>query len=54
MPIDFHFTVIVTAETREQAEQVLRERIEHDEDYGFDYSIGSTYAAAGIQIELED
>jgi len=36
----FEFKVSVTAETREQAEQVMAERINHDEDYGFDYQIG--------------
>lgn len=36
---DFHFVVVVTCETMEQAEQVMMERILHDEDYGFDYEI---------------
>lgn len=38
-PPVFHFLVTVTAETREEAEQVMAERINPDEDYGFDYTI---------------
>ena len=34
------FTVTVTDCTAEQAEQVMAERINHDEDYGFRYQIG--------------
>ena len=34
------FTVTVSGCTAEQAEQVMAERLEHDEDYGFDYRIG--------------
>lgn len=37
---DHQFLVSVTAETREQAVQVMGERINHDEDYGFFYRIG--------------
>ena len=33
------FIVIVTGCTKEQAKQVLAERLDHDEDYGFDYSV---------------
>lgn len=33
------FTVEVTGCSREQAEQVMIERIQHDEDYGFAYTI---------------
>lgn len=36
---DFTYTVTVTAETIEQAEQVMAERLSHDEDYGFTYFI---------------
>jgi len=35
----FHFAVEVKAETLEQAIQVMSERIEHDEDYGFPYKV---------------
>ncbi|MBG6106594.1 hypothetical protein [Frigoribacterium sp. CG_9.8] len=45
------FTSIVTirCESLEQAEVVLAERLAHDEDYGFDYSVtenGATEATA--------
>lgn len=36
---DFKFTVTVTCNTKEQAEQVMAERIGPDEDYGFPYTI---------------
>jgi hypothetical protein len=35
----FRFLVIIEAETREEAEQVMAERIGYDEDYGFPYKI---------------
>ncbi len=38
-PPVFHFLVTVTAETRELAEQVMNERVNHDENLGFDYTI---------------
>lgn len=34
------FLVTVTAASREEAVQVMAERLNHDEDYGFDYSVG--------------
>lgn len=34
------FEVTVTGCSREQAEQVMAERLSHDENYGFDYEIG--------------
>lgn len=34
------FTVTVSGCTEEQAEKVIAERLNHDEDYGFDYTIG--------------
>jgi hypothetical protein len=34
------FLVTVTADTEEQAAQVMAERINVDEDYGFEYTIG--------------
>lgn len=37
---NYEFKVVVTAGSREEAEQVMAERINHDEDYGFDYMIG--------------
>lgn len=36
---DFHYAVTVTAETKEQADMVMTERLNHEESYGFDYSI---------------
>lgn len=39
---EFHFIVTVMAHNLEQAEQVIAERIDHDESYGFDYRIWST------------
>ena len=36
----FTFEVEVDAETREEAERVMSERLGHDEDYGFDYTLG--------------
>lgn len=36
---NFDFTVTVHAATMEQAQQVMRERIDHTEDYGFLYLI---------------
>lgn len=35
----FHYTVTIEAATQEQAVQVMCERIEPDENYGFDYTI---------------
>lgn len=36
---DFTYLVTVTAQTQEQADTVMQERILFDEDYGFDYRI---------------
>lgn len=36
---EFVYTVVVSADNKEQAEQVMRERLDHDEDYGFDYTL---------------
>ena len=36
---EYKFIVTVDAETKEQADRVMQERIGFDEDYGFDYSI---------------
>lgn len=38
-PIAHTFHVHITGCTRGQAERVLRERLGHDEDYGFDYQL---------------
>ena len=35
----WRYVVTVTTATREQADQVMAERIGYDEDYGFAYSI---------------
>lgn len=40
----FRFTVIVSTQTAEQAQQVMAERLGHDEDYGFTYNIDYTEA----------
>lgn len=39
-PTEHTFTVTVSNCTREQAKQVMAERIDFDEDYGFTYEIG--------------
>lgn len=36
---DFTYTVIVTANSKDEADQVMMERILFEEDYGFDYTI---------------
>ena len=36
---DFHFTVTVSTQSLSKARQVMAERLGHDEDYGFDYTI---------------
>lgn len=35
----FEFTVAVECDTLQQAVKVMSERIYHDEDYGFDYTV---------------
>ena len=40
---EFTYTVVVTAENKEQADDVMIQRINYDDDYGFDY-----------QVEIED
>jgi hypothetical protein len=37
---DYAYVVTVTADTEEQAAQVMAERINVDEDYGFEYTVG--------------
>ena len=60
------FVVTVSGCTPEQAAQVIAERINHDEDYGFEYSIGYeekapvtpnyaiTLDAASVKAEVQD
>ena len=36
---DYTYTVTVTTTTAAQADQVMVERLNVDEDYGFDYSL---------------
>lgn len=38
-PTTHTFTVTVTCATADQATQVLSERLDHDEDYGFMYAL---------------
>jgi len=35
----YTFTVVIDSETEKQANQVMVERLGHDEDYGFPYEI---------------
>ena len=35
----FTYTVVVTAENKEQADDVMIQRINYDDDYGFDYKV---------------
>lgn len=39
----FEYVVHVDAATREQADQVMAERLNPDEDYGFPYAVGYDY-----------
>ena len=39
MTNEYTYTVVIKTETKEQADQVLHERIGYDEDHGFPYSI---------------
>lgn len=43
---DYIISAVVTAESREQAETVASERFGHDEDYGFEYTLGDTTVTA--------
>lgn len=42
MITEYKFIVTVEAETFEQAQEVIKERIDHTEDYGFPYMIDWT------------
>ena len=44
MTTRFTFILNVETDTAEHAEQVVGERLGHDEDYGFDYSVYVTDA----------
>lgn len=36
---EYRYIIAVTAATPEEADQVIAERIDHDEDYGFPYEV---------------
>ena len=36
---EFTYTVVVTAENKDQADYVMMARINYDDDYGFDYQV---------------
>lgn len=35
----FYYAVVIDAEDRQAADQVMRERLDPDEDYGFEYQL---------------
>lgn len=39
----YNFSVDIDADSKEEAERVMHERLMHDEDYGFRYQIVSFY-----------
>ncbi len=43
----FRYVVTVEADSKEQADQVISERVYHDEWYGFDYTISAKEADDG-------
>lgn len=54
------FTVVIDTDTHEHAQRVITERIYHDEDYGFPYSIDlaqggpvAAYAASGNPVTAD-
>ena len=57
---EFVYTVVVSADNKEQAEKVMRERLDHDEDYGFNYTLNLIskravdYYKDKIRKEIED
>ena len=57
---EFVYTIVISAENKEEAEQVLRERLDHDEDYGFNYTLNIIskravdYYKDKIREEIED
>ena len=40
----YRYVVVVTTDTKEHADQVMAERMDFDEDYGFRYSLEYFYA----------
>lgn len=59
MSDEHEFKVVVSGCTREQAEQVMNERINVDEDYGFDYQVNwytmhPTYTKNEVADALRD
>lgn len=44
---DFRYTVTVDAATQDEADTVMAERLAHDEDYGFDYTVGWEHLDSG-------
>lgn len=44
----FAYTVVVDAATEELADRVMVERVQYDEDLGFDYSIDTDYNAVEV------
>lgn len=48
---EYTFGVTVTAESAEQAAEVMRERIDFEEDYGFEYEV--EYALYPFMIDGE-
>ena len=40
---DYFYVVAIDAPTREKADRVITERISHEEDYGFDYTLSWHY-----------
>jgi hypothetical protein len=48
------FIVEVDGCSREEAERVMSERLDHDEDYGFDYKIDWESIPPGIIKMLDD
>jgi hypothetical protein len=54
--MDTYFIVKVTTEDADRAAEALNERICHDEDYGFDYTIeavGSLEFDPGLVLAVE-
>jgi hypothetical protein len=48
-----HFIVTVDGCTHDQAHTVMRERLGHDEDYGFEYSVDFT-DSTDLKAEAKD
>lgn len=52
IPEPYRFEVAVHALSREEAEQVMAERLDPDEDYGFEYGINYRDAQVVVITEL--